>query len=165
MSVRTFKWASVVVLAIFAIEGAYVLYSAFHPPPVKCKPDAWLNPVPNFRDWEKLGPAHLREVPDGSRERAMEMLEAVESVELTPEDVEATFPDWKEEHPGRKPYLVRVLKFDAPACTFLCSTRDEAVWIRHAGMGRRWPPVVRSALVVWLPFAPRAVYLDYGMTE
>ena len=66
---------------------------------------------------------------------------------------------------GTKPYLVRALLYYRDNGEFSVFTKDGSILVRHESFGTSIPPEIRSAVVVYLDFRPKEVFVDCGVAE
>lgn len=85
-------------------------------------------------------------------------------VELSPAEAQ-TYSGKAATFPGRKPYLVRALLYFRDTGSFSVFEKDQAIFIRHDSIGTSNPGEKRTAVVAYLTFKPKQVYVDCQMTE
>lgn len=62
-----------------------------------------------------------------------------------------------------KPYLVRALLYHRENGVFTVFRKGESILVRHDSRGESQPSETRSALVVYLDFQPKEIYVDCGV--
>lgn len=101
-------------------------------------------------------------VPVVQEDEAVKRLEKQALIELSP--AEAEHLTSKPAPTGNvKPYLVRALLYYRENGIFAVFRKGDSILVRHDSRGASQPSETRSALVVYLDFKPKEIYVDCGV--
>jgi hypothetical protein len=126
------------------------------------KREPWFNFTPD--SWEGSKELDQKFVASVVKEdEAVKRLEAAPLVELS--GTEAQYFTGKAALPGVKPYLVRALMYFKETGNFAVFEKDQAIYVRHDSLGNATPSERRSAVVVYLAYKPKQVYVDCQVAE
>ena len=128
------------------------------------KREPWYNfPVDSWVDSREVDQAQV--LPVAAREgEAVKRLEQAPLVELTASEAQA-FTGKADSPKGLKPYLVRGLYLFRDTGGFTVFTKEQAILIRHDSVGSASPKEHRTAVVVYLGFKPKSVFVDCHVAE
>lgn len=127
------------------------------------KREPWFNFTPE--SWvtsRELDPKFIVNVTQEAE--AVSKLEATPFVELSVAEAQH-FTGKNLTFPGTKPYLLRGLMYFKDTGSFSVFEKDESVYVRHDSLGSSTPKETRSAVVVYLSFRPKTVYVDCQVAE
>ncbi len=127
------------------------------------KREPWFNFTPE--SWvtsKELDPKFILNVTQEAE--AVTKLEAAPFLELSASDVQH-FTGKAASFPGTKPYLLRGLIYFKDTGSFSVFEKDESVYVRHDSLGSSTPQETRSAVVAFLAFKPKIVYVDCQVAE
>ncbi len=125
--------------------------------------EPWFNFTPE--SWvtsKELDPKFIFNVTQEAE--AVKKLETAPFVELSASDVQH-YTGKAASFPGAKPYLLRGLIYFKDTGSFSVFEKDESVYVRHDSLGSSTPKETRSAVVVFLAFKPKTVYVDCQVAE
>jgi len=97
-------------------------------------------------------------------EEAVGKLSQTALTELSPAEA-AHFTGKQQNFAGRRPYLTRALVYFKATGNFAVFEKDQEILIRHDSVGENNPGEKHSAVVVYLDFKPKKVYIDCQLTE
>lgn len=97
-------------------------------------------------------------------DEAVKKLEAQPFYELTAAEAQH-FTGKAASFPGTKPYLLRGLMYYKETGSFSVFEKDGSVFVRHDSLGGSTPKETRAAVVAFLPFKPKVVYVDCQVAE
>lgn len=127
--------------------------------------EPWFNfPSDSWVNSEELD-SHLVHLVTAQEAAAVKRLETVPLVELSAADVQAFTGKPTTAPAGTKPYLTRGLAFVNGTGSFSVFTKDQAIFVRYDATGMSAPAEKRTALVVYLKFVPKSVYVDCQVAE
>jgi hypothetical protein len=142
-------------------EHNETLYKDFDEEAKKREP--WFNFTPD--SWAQSPEVDAKHVfPVVHEAEAIKRLEAVPLVELTAQEVQR-FTGKAPLGGALKPYLVRGLVYFRQTGAFAVFQKNGNILVRHDSIGGSTPPESRSAVVVYLDFKPKEVYVDCGVAE
>lgn len=137
------------------------LYKVFDDEAKKREP--WFNFTPD--SWVQSPEIERRfVVPVLNESEAIKRLETTPSIELSPAEAQQLTGKAPVEG-GRKPYLVRALLYYRETGAFSVFTKAGSILVSHESIGSSIPPETRSALVVYLDFKPKEIFVDCGVVE
>lgn len=125
--------------------------------------EPWFNFAPD--GWAQSDELEERYVvPVTHDEEATAALEKAAFLALSPADV-LRFTGKEAAFAGRQAFLVRALVYFKQTGSFHVFQKDESILVQHDSVGVDLPAETRAAVVVFLPQAPRNVYVDCGLLE
>jgi hypothetical protein len=127
------------------------------------KREPWFNfPPDSWLDSAELDSKYV--VPPSQEAAAVKRLEKTPFVELSPADVQDLMGKAMS-IPGRKPFLVRGLLYAKDGGAFNVFEKNASVYVRHEVEGITPQSERRSALILWLPYTPKNLYVDCQVIE
>jgi hypothetical protein len=127
------------------------------------KREPWFNFPPD--SWLDSTELDSKYVMSPSQEAdAVKWLEKAPFVELSSADVK-NLTGKATSVPGRKAYLVRSLLYAKDGGAFNVFEKNASVYVRHEVEGITPQTERRSALILWLPFMPKNLYVDCQVIE
>lgn len=146
-------------------EHNETLYKSFDEEAKKREP--WYNFTPD--SWvtsKEIDPKYVE--PVVKEDEAVKKLEASPLIELSAQDAKY-FGGKEVQFPGMKPYLVRGLMFYKDSGAFEVFEKDQAIYVRHDSLGDEKAKGAlterRTAVILWLPYKPKQVYVDCQVSE
>lgn len=127
------------------------------------KREPWFNfPQDSWLDSTEIDSRYV--ISPTRESEAITRLEKAPFVELSQSDIrELTGKDMSV--PGRKAYLVRGLLYAKDKGAFNVFEKNSSVYVRHEVEGVNPQTEKRSALILWLPYTPKNLYVDCQVIE
>ena len=127
------------------------------------KREPWFNFAPdNWLQAKELDQQFV--FPVLHEDEAVGKLNHTAIIELSPAEA-GHFTGKPQRFAGRRPYLSRALVYFKATGNFAVFEQDQEIFIRHDSVGPSSPGEKHSAVVVYLEFKPKEVYIDCQLTE
>lgn len=127
------------------------------------KREPWFNfPQDSWVDSTELDRKYVHSPARESE--AVKRLEKAPFVELSPSEIRE-LAGKEMSVPGRKAYLVRGLSYAKDGGAFNVFEKNSSVYVRHEVEGVNPHTERRSALILWLPYTPKNLYVDCQVIE
>jgi hypothetical protein len=117
--------------------------------------DSWLDST-EIDSRYVISPARESEAVNRLEKSSFVELSQIEVRELTGKDMSV---------PGRKAWLVRGLLYAKDRGAFNVFEKNSSVYVRHEVEGVNPQTEKRSALILWLPYTPKNLYVDCQVIE